>query len=307
MFWTNLKRILKTGFVNFWRNGTVTLSAVLVMSITLLIISSVIFTGAILDSIMNGLKESVDVNITILPTVSVEETEILRDNLINLPEVESVELKTREEVLSDYKVRHENDQNVLAALNELEDNPFGAVINIQAVNPDNYESIYLYLSENYPIGRVNSIIDDVNFAQKKQAIDRLNNIINEVEKFGIVITIMFVALSLVITLNTIRLTMYISKDEIRVMNLVGAESGYITGPFIVMGAMYGVVSGLVVMILLYPITFWFGPMITEISMGLNLFSYYIANFGNMFFIIFSSGILIGSISSIIAINRYMKN
>jgi len=306
MIWINTKRILKTGFVNFWRNGVVSLSAVLVMSITLLIVSSVIFTGALLDNTLDGLREKVDVNITVLPEIFEEDIQLLQRNIESLPEVESVEYISREEVLVNYQARHADDQKILAALDELSDNPFGATLNIRAISPDNYESIDAYLSQNYPMGRVDSIIDDVNFAQKRAAIDSLAGIISAGEKFGIIITFVFILLSILITLNTIRLAMYISKDEIKVMNLVGAESSYIRGPFMVAGAMYGILSGLLVMILLYPITYWVGPEIAEVFFGLNIFSYYLSNFGQMFVIIFAAGILIGTISSFLAINRYLK-
>ncbi len=307
MIWINTKRILKTGFSNFWRSGVVSLSAVLIMSITLMIISSVIFTSALLNNTLNGLRESVDVNVTVLPEVFEDDILDLKADLESLPEVETVEYISREQVLANYQARHANDQKILAALNELDDNPFGATLNVRAVSPDHYEAIDLFLSQNYPTGRVGSIIDDVNFAQKRAAIDRLNNIINAGEKFGIIITFIFILLSILITLNTIRLAMYISKDEIKIMNLVGAESGYISGPFIVTGAMYGVVSSLLVMILLYPVTFWIGPMIQEVFFDLNIFNYYVSNFGQMFLIIFTSGILIGAISSSLAINRYLKH
>lgn len=307
MIWINLKRVLKTGAINFWRNGIISLSAVLMMSITLLVISSVIFTSALLNNTLNGLREKVDVNVTLLPDASETKIATLKTDLESLPEVQSVEYIEKQDVLLNYQERHANDQKTLAALNELNENPFGGVFNIIAISPDNYEAIDVYLEEHYPTGRADSVIDDVNFAQKKVAISRLNTIINEGEKFGFIVTVMFILLSILITLNTIRLAMYISKDEIKVMNLVGAESSYIRGPFIVAGAMYGISSCLLVMVLLYPLTYWIGPMISDIFFGLNIFNYYVANFGQMFLIIFTSGVFIGAISSFLAINRYLKN
>jgi cell division transport system permease protein len=109
-----------------------------------------------------------------------------------------------------------------------------------------------------------------------------------------------------ITLNTIRLAMYISRDEIRVMNLVGANRNYISGPFVVAGAIYGIISGILVLILLWPITYYLGSFSAEAFFGLNIFKYFIQNFGEIFLIIMLSGIFIGAISSGLAINRYLK-
>jgi cell division protein FtsX len=74
----------------------------------------------------------------------------------------------------------------------------------------------------------------------------------------------------------------------------------------VTGALYGVVSAFFVLVLLYPITYFIGPRIAPVFFDMNLFSYYISNFGQMFLIIFFSGIFIGAISSFLAINRYLK-
>jgi len=306
MIWINFKRILKTGFVNFLRNGVVSLSAVLIMSITLLIISSVIFTGTLLENTLEGLRQKVDVNISVFPEVLEDEALELKRNIEALPEVETVDYINRDIVLENYIARNSEDQKIIAALDELPDNPFGHALNIRAKSPEHYESIQTFLTQNYPLDRPDSIIDDVNYAQKAEVISRLNVIINAGEAFGAIITFLFILLSILITLNTIRLAMFTSKDEIKIMNLVGAESSYISGPFIVTGALYGVVSTILVMIILYPLTYWIGPYTQEISLGLNLFEYYVSNFGRLFVVLFGSGILIGSISSFLAVNRYLK-
>lgn len=304
--WLNFKRILKTGAVNFLRNGVVSLSAVLIMSITLLIITSVLFTGAMLENTLEGLRAKVDVNISVFPEVLEDEALTLKRNLEALPEVESVEYINRETVLENYKARNAGDQKIIAALDELPDNPFGHALNIRARSPELYEGIQTFLNENYPQDRPDSIVDDVNYAQKAEVINRLNTIINAGEAFGAIVTFLFILLSILITLNTIRLAMFTSKNEIKIMNLVGADSSYISGPFVVTGALYGIISTIVVMILLYPITYWIGPSTAEISLGLNVFQYYISNFGQLFLILFGSGILIGGISSFLAVNRYLK-
>ena len=86
MAWLNIKRILKTGFVSFWRNGVVSLSAVLVMIITLMIISTVVFSGALLDHTLVSLEEKVDININLLPDASEDSVERIKNDLETLPQ-----------------------------------------------------------------------------------------------------------------------------------------------------------------------------------------------------------------------------
>ncbi len=306
MFFINFKRIIKTGFMNFWRNGVVSLSAVMVMSVTLMIVASVMFTSALLNHTLESLKDKVDVNVNALPTAFEDDILLLKKSLESLPEVESVEYLTREQVLENYKTRHANDQKILSALDELNDNPFGASLNVKAKDPEHYINIETFLNENYPANTTDSIIDNVNYANKKVAIEKLNKIVTAGEQLGAIVTFIFILISILITLNTIRLAMFISRDEIKVMNLVGADSSYISGPFIITGAMYGLFSAIFVLALLYPITYWIGPKISEAFFDMNVFSYYLANFGQMFLVILSSGIIIGSISSFLAVNRYIK-
>lgn len=306
MIWINVKRIMKTGFVSFWRNGVVSLSAILVMIITLMILSAVIFSSALLEHSLVSLENKVDININLLPEASEDSIERIRGDLESLPQIESVELLTRQEVLDNFIANNQDEQTTLSALELLDDNPFGVSLKVRAVDLDQYEVINKFLTDNYAIGTTNSLIDDVNFSEKEKVIDRLKSIISAGEKFGAIVTIIFIVLSILITLNTIRLAIYISRDEIKVMKLVGAHQNYISGPFVVAGAIYGIVSGIIVLILLYPITFYIGESSAQAFFGLNLFGYYLDNFGQIFLIILFSGILIGSISSGLAINRYLK-
>jgi len=306
MIWINFKRIVHSGFTNFWRNGIVSLSAVLIMFITLFIIAVTLFSSALLQHTLSSLQDKVDVNINMLTSANEPDILNLKTSLEKLPEVEKVEYVSRDQALETYRERHKDDERILSALDELDENPLGAALNIRAKDPRYYEGIQTFLNKNQPAGGQATIIENVNFAQKKQAIDRLTKIIDAGQQFGIVITILFVLLSILITLNTIRLAIFISKDEIHLMNMVGAEHGYISGPFVVTGALYGIISGIFVLILLYPITYFIGPRIAPVFFDMNLFSYYVANFGQMFLIIFFSGIFIGAISSFLAINRYLK-
>jgi cell division transport system permease protein len=100
--------------------------------------------------------------------------------------------------------------------------------------------------------------------------------------------------------------MYISRDEIKVMRLVGATSSYISGPFIVTGVLYGIASSIVTLIVLYPITWWAGPITARFFNGINVLEYYMAHFGQFFLIIFFSAVFIGAISSFIAVKKYLK-
>ena len=60
---TELKRIIKAGFINFTRGGLVSFAAVLVVTITLSVITFIILLQAVLYFSLNVIKDKVDVTI----------------------------------------------------------------------------------------------------------------------------------------------------------------------------------------------------------------------------------------------------
>ncbi len=307
IFLTKLKRILRSGFFNFWRDSTVSLASVLVMMVTLLVIGLISFSSAILDTTLAELSNKIDINVTFV--TSAKEADILnvKHALESLPEVLLITYVSRDEALTAFKERHSSDPSILAALDELGENPLGAVLNIKARDPSQYASVAEFLESGNVLSPGDiTIIDRVNYFQNKEAIDKLIRIIASADRLGFALTLFFAIISILIAFNTIRLTIYIARDEISVMRLVGASTTYIQGPFVVVGIIYGVTAGLLTLLLLLPITNFLGGTTESFFIGFNIFSYYLRHFLEIAFIIMVSGVFIGALSSILAIRKYLK-
>lgn len=312
MFWTNTKRILQSGFINFFRNGFVSLAAILVMSITLFAVGSLLFSGALLEDSLDELRSKVDVNVYFL--VDAEESDVLavKNALEGLPEVREVTYTSKEEALERFRERHADDQLTLQALDELEENPLGASLSITAKETSQYEGIARFLESDSALSiSETQIIDKVNYNQNKEAIDKLTEIIEDSERSNLMKTIMLVVVSVLITFNTIRLAIYNSREEIRVMKLVGAGNWYVQGPFVVGGAMYGIFSSAIALLAFYPVTQWLGPVFYPFNFfsnveNLDLLTYYSSNFTEIFITTLGVGILLGVVSSYLAVKRYIN-
>jgi cell division transport system permease protein len=305
--WIKIKRVVRAGFYSFWRNSFISLSSVLVMVVTLFVIGSVIFSGAILRSTLSQIKDKVDINVYFLTSAKEEDIVAMQKNIERLPEVASIVYVSKEESLANFKKRHENDEFTLQALDELGENPLGATLNIKAKDPSQYETIASFLKSRSALSSDGTtIVDKVNYYQNKEAIDRLTSIINSANSLGLALTIFLICISVLITFNTIRLVIYMARDEISVMRLVGASTGYIRGPFFVAGSIYGFVAAVITLIIFYPITLWLGGTTANFFVGLNLFEYYTSNFGQIFLIIVASGVAIGSVSSFLAVRKYLN-
>lgn len=281
------------------------------MMITLFIIGSIFFLSGFLNYNLDIVKSKVDVNVYFVTTAQESDILAIQKSLKGLAEVSSVEYVSRDQALSDFKTTHSSDSLTLQAIDELGDNPLGAVLNIKAKDPSQYAGIVSFLNDSNngllaPGGT--TIIDKVNYAQNKDVIDSLTGIIKSANMIGLWLAIIFIIISILITMNTIKLVIFMKKDEISVMRLVGASRKYVKGPFVVNGVICGLVSSVAISFILLLGSFWITHSSSEIYFGgFNMFHYFLNNFLIIFGTIFLTGIVLGVISSYMAVLRYLRN
>jgi cell division transport system permease protein len=262
-------------------------------------------------------KDKVDINVYF--TLEAEEADILslQKDLKSLQQVAGVEYISRDQALEDFKVRWQKNALIMQGLEEIGENPFPASLNVKAKDPSQYGSISTFIREQDPKDSSGTpIIDKINYEDNKLVIDRLGSIIPTVEKAGIFISILSVIIAIIVVWNTIRLIIYASRDEISVMKIVGASNFFARGPFVVSGVIYGIVSGLITLVILAVLSYWGDQLIlrfagidvaSNFELIVNVFSaYFMKNFGQIFLLIMSVGIILGGVSSYVAARRYLK-
>ncbi len=304
MFWTATKRVFRSGFVSFWRNGSVSLSSILIITLTLLTLGGVVFAGALLNYSLDEIKSKVDINVYFVPSAGENDILALKKKLESLPEVAEVKYLSREDALTDFRERHQNDEITLQALDELGDNPLGAILNIKAKETSQYGGIAKFLESE--VGADGAFIDKINYYQNKSAIDALSKIISGGTTIALSVTLALAVISILIAFNTVRLVIYIAREEISVMRLVGAGNTFIRGPFIIVGLMYGFVSGIITIALFYPATYFVSDITETFFSGFSLFQYYVSNLYGLFGIFVGGGLVLGALSSYLAVRKYLR-
>ncbi|HBB56969.1 TPA: hypothetical protein DEW47_03835 [Patescibacteria group bacterium] len=305
MFFTKLKRVIRAGFMSFWRNGWVSLASILVVVITLFTIGSLVFFKGGLDALVAQLKDKVDITVYFKPEAQEQDIMTIKTAVSKLSETKDVAYVDREQALESFKERNKNNALLMQSLDELGENPLGASLNIKAKEISQYESIANFLNSHMNSG-ASDYIDKINYFENKRVIERLSVLTDSAQRFGVIISLVLAGVAILVTFNTIRLTIYSSREEIEVMRLVGASNKFASGPFIVEGVMYGVVSAIITMIMFFPVTMWLGALTENFLSGMNVYNYYIQNFGQIFVILLIIGVLICSVSSFIAIRRYLR-
>jgi len=276
------------------------------MTITIGVITSMIFFQAILGFTLGELEKKVDVSVYFVSDTQEEKIFSLKEKVESIPEVKEIAYVSAGQALEDFRERHKDDYATIQALEELNENPLGASLLISAVDPANYESISNFFEQGIALSATDlSIIDKVNYNENKQVIDRLLLLKDGAKKLGLLLTIVLIAISVIITFNTIRLTIYVARDEIGVMRLVGSENSYINGPFMMEGVLYGLISALINIVVYFPVTWWLGSRL-EGFLGINLLTYYLSNFFQILVISVLVGTALGSFSSYLAVKKYLR-
>ena len=317
MIFTTLRRIIRTGFVNFWRNGFLSFAAIVVMTLSLCAFGGLIFSNAFGKAFIADIKDKVDINVYFVLTAPESSILALKKDLSSLPEVSRVEYVSRDQALVSFKKKWQNNALIMQGLDEIGDNPFPASLNVKAKDPGQYGSITSFLQSKNPSDSDGSpIIEKINYEQNKLIIDRLGRVIPAVEKVGITLAVILVLVAAIVVFNTIRLIIFTAKDEISVMKLVGASNIYVRGPLVVSGIMYGLIAGVITLGVMAAFAYWSDALVlrfagiqiaSDFSLIVNvLSSYFKTNIGQIIGLIMGAGIILGGVSSYFSARRYLK-
>ena len=306
---TIIKRILKAGFIGFYRNMTVSLSSIFVLTVTLSIIMSLTIAQYVFNYTLDSVKDKVDVRVYLRPEATNDEVDAVLNSIKSIPNIRSALLESKVDALSKFKDEHKNDKATMLALEEIGTNPFGASIAVQSADPNHYEEIVKSIQKKADeklLAGGDSVIDKINYYELKGSIDKINSIILWLNKVGLWIAIIFVLMSCMIVYNTIRLAIYTFREEISIMKLVGASNTFIRGPFIVEAAMYAIVSSVITIIIYYPLSIWLTSHTYSFLESLSIVDYYKANILHSFILLLAIGVFMTSVSSFFAVRKYLK-
>ncbi len=253
------------------------------------------------------MRDKVDVSVYFVRTATEENILAVKDQLEQLPQVAEVRYTSADDALTSFRARHASDQLTLQALDELGENPLDASLSIRAKDPTQYESIISFLEASPTLSSSGtSIVDRINYEQNKPTLDRLALAITATQQVGFFVILVFALASILIAFATIRLAIYTSKEEIAVMKLVGASNAYVQAPFVVEGIITGGISAILVLLFLWPTSWYAGMKTASWFGGFHLGEYYAGHFPFIFLTVMGSGILLGAIASIFAIRKYLR-
>jgi len=297
-----LSRIIKFAWQGFLRNGWLSVSTIGIMILALLVFESLILFNVIAGGAIKSVQEKVDISVYFKSNVSEDSVLNIKRSLEGLSEVKAVEYVSREEALEEFKARHADDETIVQTLEELDENPLLASLNIKANELGEYDTIASYLEA----PNLADSIEKVTYAQNKVVIDRLDKLTNATERGVVALTVFLTFLAVLVTFNTIRLAIFSNREQIEIMRLVGASNSFIRGPYIAEGVLYGLIAAVVSFAILVPVISFMSPHIAGFILEVNLGDYFANNWVNLILYQVLFGVTLGIVSSAIAIRKYLE-
>ncbi|HEL2738272.1 TPA: ABC transporter permease [Streptococcus suis] len=291
------------------RNGWMTIAAISSVTITLTLVG--LFGSVILNTakLATDLENNVRINVY-LRANSTDQAEMIANEageavanpdfkkvynqIVALPNVQQVTYSSKDEQL----------QKLTATLGETwnlfqgDANPLYDSYIIDTTDPQYVKSVAAEIEK----------IDGVTEVRDGEVeTERIFKLANLVRTWGLAATGLLLFTAVFLISNTIRITIISRSREIQIMRLVGAKNSYIRGPFLWEGAWVGLLGAVLPATLIY---FLYQMVYSSVnaslaSQDLSLISMDIF-IPSMIGALFVIGIIIGSLGSVISMNRYLK-
>lgn len=298
-FW----RVVKFAFQDLFRNFGLSLMTVCILVLMLLSVNVLWSVDTVTKEAVKLVKNQINVSLYFKPETSEKEVAEVKKYIGQFPEVVDLTSVPRAEVLAQFRQKHNLSADVLSALDELGDNPFGDTLVIKTREPEDYARIMSALN----VPEYENMIESKSFEGHEEGIDKIQNITNRIEKLGFGLSILFALISFMIIFNTIRVAIYTHRIEISIKRLVGASSWFIRGPYIVESVIFTIFSVGVTAVIMFLALRWIDPYLAVVfPNGFNLTNYYNSNILTLFGLQAAAVLLLTILSSFLAMRRQLK-
>lgn len=296
------KRVINSGWKSFLRNKSFSVAVVFILVFVLILIPCLFVFQGMTRFLTSSVQEKADISVYFVQESLPKDILFIQEKLEELPEVKSVIYLSKQEVMEKFVEKHKNDEKIMQGLEEYGNNPFFACLNIKAFQASQYESIMGFLEASF----INDYIDHTSYSESRTVIEKIFSITSFVNNTGIFLAILFSLIAVLVCFSQIRLAIVNSKEEIKLMRLIGASNWFIRGPFIAQAIIAGIFSAFIAMFV-FTLSCFFLSSTIEVFIGdFNVFEYFINNFALIFSIQFIVGVSLSSLSSIFAIRKYLK-
>lgn len=301
---SNIGYSLREAFSHFFRNWTTSFGAVITIFLSLFIIGLFIVGSALVTSAIGTIEDTVTINVFISDDATDDEVQAFQEKLESWQNVQSVNFKSKEDALEEYRNMSSSADSTIAALDG--ENPLPRSYEVVMEDSSQVEDMANRIKEDTDFQAMadNGDVDEsVQYSQ--EMVGRLFQVTGYIRIACIALVALLTFIAFIFINNTIRLSITARRREIAIMRLVGASNGFIRGPFVTEGVLQALLGALLSIGVLELVRNFLMPRVMNMVSWWQFeipLEVYLMTYGALILV----GLVIGLFGSAIAMRRYLK-
>lgn len=289
--------LIKEGYENLKKHGSKTFSTMLIICATMLVLGIFMILFTNVNKNVETVKVEQGIQAFIEDTATDADIEYIKDAIKKIDGVGEIRYISKDEAYEDAKNVFKDQEYFLEGLDKVQIFPASYVVKFADIEKaDNIKSQIEKIDGIYKVKYNSSTINAV------ISISKIANI------FLLGIGVVLLVVSIFIISNTIKLAVYSNKREIFIMRYIGATNKFIKKPFVIEGAIMGIVSALISFMLISIAYVVIYARIPKVGSSLGVFGFipYTSLWWLILAIYIVLGLFIGILGSSISIKKYLK-
>ncbi len=294
---TKLDYLLKETFLGLLRGGWMNWAAVSTVTVLLFLFGLSLQTSWQVEKLLYQFGSQLEVSVYLEPDTRMESIEPL---IAKMPEVAAIKTITKEEAWTRL-VKEMRISDIEGATQQLGENPLVDEMKVKARNSQVVPTLATQLAKLRGVETVQYV---------DEAVKRIAQLHRGLNWITLTITIILTLTAIAVTTTTIRLIVMARRQEIEIMQLVGATSVWIYLPFILQGIAFGLVGGAIAWSFISVIQQFLGKLLVNqpefIQVITNRVQLSPAEILLLPLILLSFGAGVGLMGSLFAVRRFAK-
>lgn len=230
-----LGRSIRDAFKSVIRNFSLSLATISCIIITLVIVSAAMITSYNVKNFTKEIEKDLTVVVFLKNKITTEEIEKVKEEIKNNSNVRKYKFESKKEVKDNIQKESEVFNTVLEGWSE-EDSPLKDTFQIKVKDVEKIKTTAEELEniENVSVVRYGAGM-----------VEKMIRAFDSVQKITYIVGISLIVVTVLLIINTIKLTIDYRQREISIMRLVGASNLSIRIPFIIEGMILGALGSIV--------------------------------------------------------------
>lgn len=237
---TSFKYLTKQGLNSLWKNRLMSLASIGVLVVCLILVGAAGLFSANVNEMMTFVQSQNEALVLAENEVTQSQLDQMKKDIETIPNVATVTFISKDQALEEQKEKYGEYADALDTYKG-DKNPLSDSF---SVTFEDLSEISTTIAELEKVSNVKKVSVMMDVANNMAVIGKVMYI------GGIVIVVILIAVAMVIISNTVKMTIFNRRKEISIMKYVGATDQFIRFPFVVEGAVLGLVSSVIAYLVL---------------------------------------------------------